>query len=209
MKKVLVISGIILSSVAMCLAAEPIQLQKPNLKSGRLLMEALKDRQTQRSFDNKRDLSNETLSNLLWAAFGINRDNGKRTAPSAMNWQEVEIYVAMKNGVFLYDAEANQLVPYIDEDIRPVVGMQGFVKDAPVSLIYVADYSKMTIGEEMKTAYAHADVSFISQNVYLFCASEGLATVILGSVNTKAVEKKLNLPKPKKIIFAQPVGYPK
>ena len=122
---------------------KPVQLLKPQVEQGRPLMQALKDRSSSRSF-SKEKLPLQVLSNLLWAAFGVNRqDSGKRTAPSAMNWQEIEIYVAAPEGLYLYNARAHVLDPILPGDIRAMTGRQEFVKDAPVNLIYVADYSRM------------------------------------------------------------------
>ena len=148
------------------------------------------------------------LSNLLWAAFGINRANsGKRTAPSAMNWQEIDIYVAMKSGLYLYNAGQNLLEPVLAQDIREHVGVQDFTQTAPVNLIYVADYTRMSGDNKSKNFYSATDTGFISQNVYLFCSSEGLATVVLGWVNKPQLAKVMKLKKTQKIILTQPVGY--
>ena len=121
----------------------------------------------------------QTLSNLLWAGFGVNRlATGGRTAPSAMNWQETSVYVVNSEGAYVYDAKAHALRLVAAGDHRGDTGVQPFVKDAPVNLIYVADFAKTgkSTAEE-KTFYTAADVGFIAQNVYLFCASEGLAAV--------------------------------
>jgi len=187
---------------------ETIQLPEPQKEGGRPLMEVLQDRHSSREFSSK-ELSLQTMSNLLWAAWGINRpESGKRTAPSAMNNQEIEIYVSTAEGLYLYNARAHTLEPVMDQDIRAFTGGQAFVKDAPVNLIYVADYTKMGDGDkEQKIFYSAADTGFISQNVYLFCASEGLATVVRGWVDKPALEKKMGLPPNKKVVLAQTVGY--
>lgn len=187
-----------------------IQLLKPQIDGGRPLMQVLKDRSSSRSF-GKEKLSMQVLSNLLWAAFGVNRtDTGKRTAPSAMNRQEIDIYVAMAEGLFLYDAKTHSLVPILSEDIRALTGSQDFVKDAPVNLIYIADYSKMgSATKEDKDLYSAADTGFISENVYLYCASEGLATVVRGSIDRQALTKVMKLRPDQKVILAQSVGYSK
>lgn len=184
-----------------------VKLPVPRMTGGKPLMEALSKRQSIRSFSSK-ELSSQTLSDLLWAAFGINRkDSGKRTAPSAINRQEIDIYAATKQGVFVYDAKNNQLNPVVSEDIRNVIGRQAFIKDAPVVLVYVADYRRMGGQDAQNDFYPAADTGFISQNVYLFCASEGLATVVMGMVNKEALSKKMGLAQEQKIILAQPVGY--
>ncbi len=188
----------------------PIQLLKPQFDKGRPLMQVLKDRSSSRSF-SKEKLPLQVISDLLWAAFGVNRtETGKRTAPSAVNWQEIDIYVAMSDGLYLYDAKAHMLKPILSEDIRAMTGRQEFVKDAPINLIYVADYSRMgTATKEDKDFYSAADTGFISQNVYLYCASEGLATVVRGSIDRQAMAKVMKLRSDQKVILAQSVGYPK
>jgi SagB-type dehydrogenase family enzyme len=187
-----------------------IQLLKPQVDSGRPLMQVLKDRSSSRSF-SKEKLPVQVLSNLLWAAFGVNRtDTGKRTAPSAVNRQEIDIYVATADGLYLYDAKAHALNPILSGDIRAMTGTQEYVKDAAINLIYVADYSKMgTATKEDKDIYSAADTGFISENVYLYCASEGLATVVRGSIDRQALAKVMKLRPDQKIILAQSVGYPK
>jgi len=187
-----------------------IPLPKPQMDGGRPLMQVLKDRRTARAFSAE-ILSPQVLSNLLWAVFGVNRpETGGRTAPSAMNWQEMDIYVAKADGAFLYDAKTNALKPILSEDIRALTGSQAFVKDAPVNLIYVADLARASRGSaEDKTLYTAANAGFISQNVYLYCASEGLATVVRGTVDRTAVAKALKLRPEQKIILAQTVGKPK
>ena len=173
-------------------------------------MEVLKDRQSSREFSPE-ELSMQELSNLLWAAFGINRsDIGKRTAPSARNKQEMDIYVATADGLYLYEAKEHILRPVLAEDVRESTGPQPFVKDAPVNLVYVADFAKM-IGytEDQKEFYSAANTGHISQNVYLYCASEGLATVVRGLVDRPALAKKMGLRPDQKVLLAQTVGYPK
>lgn len=188
---------------------KPIPLPKPQTDIGRPLMQVLKDRSSARAFSPDK-LTAQVLSNLLWAAFGINRpDSGKRTAPSAMNWQETEIYVATADGLYVYDAKANQLNPVLREDVRAQTGVQPFVKDAPLDLVYVADLAKTGSASPDRDMYVAADVGFIAQNVYLFCASEGLAVVVRGSVDRPALAKVMRLRLDQKIILAQTVGYPK
>jgi len=198
------------SSVIFGEELKPIQLLKPRIDSGRSLMQSLKDRASSRSFSDK-ELPDQLLSNLLWAAFGVNRsDSGKRTAPSAKNWQEIDIYVALAKGLFLYDAGTHTLKPVLAEDIRAATGRQSFTSVAPVDLIYVADRTRMFGADnDWKDFYSATDTGFISQNVYLFCASEGLATVVLGYVDKPALEKKMGLRPDQKVILTQPVGYTK
>ena len=173
-------------------------------------MQALKDRASSRNFSPEQ-LPIQMLSNMLWAAFGINRPaSGGRTAPSASNSQEMDIYVAMADGLFLYDAKASLLKPVLPDDIRALTGRQAFVKDAPVNLIYVSDLSKMLRASAAdRDWYTAAHSGFISQNVYLFCASEGLATVVRESIDRPALARAMRLRPDQKITLAQTVGYPK
>ncbi len=189
---------------------KPIQLLEPQFEGGRPLMQVLKDRKSSRTFSAEK-LPMQVLSNMLWAAFGVNRtDSGKRTAPTAMNRQEIDIYVATADGLYIYDAKAHTLKPVLAEDIRALTGRQPFVQEAPVNLIFVADFSKMGKGkEDQKAFYSATDTGFISQNVYLYCASEGLATVVRGAVDKPAMAKVMNLRPDQKVILAQSVGYPK
>lgn len=185
------------------------QLPKPQTDGGRALMQVLKDRKSSREFSTEK-LPPQVLSNMLWAAFGINRPDGKRTAPTARNRQEIDVYVALAEGLYLYDAKAHTLVPVLAEDIRAATGGQPFVKDAPVNLIFVSDYSKMgNAPDDQKDFYSATDTGFISQNVYLYCACEGLATVVRGYVDRPALAKVMKLRPDQKVILAQSVGYPK
>jgi nitroreductase len=189
-------------------AADPIQLPTPQMEGGKPLMLALKERMTIRTFGEGK-LPMQTLSNLLWAAFGINRPDGRRTAPSAKNWQEIDIYVATPDGLFLWDAQKNVLNPIGAKDVRAMTGIQTYIKDASVNLVYVADYSKVSGGGMDQNVLVGADTGLIAENVYLFCASEGLATVVRASIDRDALAKELKLKPEQKIILAQSVGYPK
>jgi len=189
---------------------KPIQLLEPQMDAGRPLMQVLKDRRSSRAFSTAK-LPKQVLSNMLWAAFGVNRpDSGKRTAPSAVNWQEIDIYVATADGLYLYDAKAHALQPVLAQDIRALTGRQPFVREAPVNLVYVADFSRMGKAKvDDKIFYSAADTGFISQNVYLYCASERLATVVRGLVDRPALAKVMRLRPDQRVILAQSVGYPK
>lgn len=201
---------------------KPIKLLKPQTEGGRPLMQVLKERKSTREFSSQ-ELPLQVISNMLWAAFGINRpDQGRRTAPSASNAQEIDIYVAKQDGLYLYNAKKNMLVPVAAGDIRVLTGKQLFVQYAPINLIYVADLSKLSIilppdrskmgktpSPEYINLYAATDTGFISQNVYLFCASEGLATVVRGWVDRSVLAKAMKLRSDQKIILTQTVGYPK
>ena len=188
----------------------PTNLPAPSSDATGSLLSALKNRKSSRGFSPKK-LPDQMLSDLLWAAFGVNRsDSGKRTAPSARNQQEIDLYVATAEGLYLYDAKPHQLIQLSTGDIRSFCGMQGFVAEAPVNIVYVADFSRMgDMGEEEKVFYSAADTGFIGQNVYLFCAAHGLATVVRGWVNRSALAEKMALRKDQRVILSQTVGYPK
>jgi nitroreductase len=190
------------------LLAQSIELLPPQKSGGMPLMEALAKRSTSRAFATN-ELSSQQISSLLWSAFGINRPDGKRTAPSAMNFQETDIYVLLKSGAYVYSAASNQLNQVVAEDIRALGGIQAFVKDAPVTLVFVADLAKSGGNTEDNRNFANNDVGYISQNVYLFCASEGLATGARAMVDRKALGEKLKLHSDQLIVLAQSVGYPK
>jgi SagB-type dehydrogenase family enzyme len=217
LKKVFLSVAIILCFVSSAIAAEmsPIKLLPPDMKGGKSLMQSLQERKTSRSFSTKK-LPIEVLSSLMWAACGINRpDSGKRTSPSALNWQEIDVYVAMEGGLYLYNAKAHVLEPVLKNDLRKnttdfLQPSRSSVANAPLQLIYVADYSKMSFvaNDEEKKLYSSADTGFIAQNVYLYCASEGLATVIRGMVNRDTLFKDMKLRDKQKIILVQAVGYP-
>jgi hypothetical protein len=186
----------------------PVSLPPPQTEGGKPLMQALKLRATARAFAPD-PLPPQTLANLLWAAWGINRpQEGKRTAPSTRNWQEIEVVVVNATGAYEYDASGNTLRPLVAGDLRALAGTQEFVKDAPVTLVLVADTSRMQGGADTQ-ALAYADAAFVSQNVYLFCASEGLATGVRASLDRPALAKALKLRDTQLLVFAQSVGFPK
>jgi nitroreductase len=195
--------------IASSVFAQSIDLPAPQKTGGMPLMDALAKRSTSRAFATN-ELSQQQISSLLWAAFGINRPDGKRTAPSARDFQETDIYVLLKSGAYVYSAKSNKLDLVVAEDIRALGGTQAFVKDAPVTLVFVADLSKMGKGNsEGKMNTANIDVGYISQNAYLFCASESLVTGARGSVDRAALGPKLKLRPDQTIILAQSAGYPK
>jgi SagB-type dehydrogenase family enzyme len=179
------------------------------MDGGRPLMQVLKDRKSTRTF-SERPVPAQVLSNLLWAAFGVNRPElGKRTAPSAMDSREIDIYVAKEDGVFLYEAKGHALLPILKEDIRTKIGGPEFVKKAPVSLIFVADYAKMKKAkEDQKPFYSAIDAGCVSQNVYLFCASENLGTVVHDGCDKRNLPRLMGLRPDQKITLGQCVGYP-
>lgn len=191
-------------------APKTIQLPAPQMDGGMPLMKALKLRCTIREYSGEA-LSPQELSNLLWAACGINRpESGKRTAPTARNRQEIDVYAALPEGIYCYDPKAHALNLVVAQDLREATGKQEFVKSAPVNLLFVANYTRMGEGpQEMKDFYAAMDTGYISQNVYLYCASAGLATVARGMVDKETLAKAMNLAADQKIMLAQTVGYPK
>jgi SagB-type dehydrogenase family enzyme len=173
-------------------------------------MQALQDRSSSREFAPDK-LPVEVLSNLFWAAFGINRpENEHRTAPSAQNMQEIDLYAATADGLYKYEPRTHQLVFILKEDLRAATGQQPYVAQAPLNIVYVADYSRMSkVSSDERDFYAAADTGFIGQNVYLYCASEGLATVVRASIDRPALSKAMKLRSEQKITLAQSVGYPK
>ncbi len=189
--------------------AQNLDLPAPQKTGGLPLMDALAPRSTARVFDSK-ELSPQELSSLLWACFGINRPDGKRTAPSAKNNQETDIYVILKRGAYIYGAKANRLNLVAEDDLRRLAGTQDFATNAPVTLVFVADQAKMgKWSAEEKRNFAYIDAGYVSQNAYLFCASAGLATGARASVDRPALGTKLNLRPEQMIVLAQSVGYPK
>lgn len=202
MKRLLV--ALLLLSTSVLRSAQDIKLPAPHKTGGMPLMEALAKRSTARAFDS-RELSPQQLSDLLWAGFGINRANGKRTAPSARNRQELELYVLLKQGTYVYDAPKNLLRQIVEEDLRKL----GCNVDAPLVLLFVGDLSKHGESGDSRKNLASIDSGFISENIYLYCASEGLATGYRGSVDRTALTPKLSLKPDQEIVAVQPVGYPK
>ena len=150
------------------------------------------------------------LSSLLWSAYGINRRaSGGRTAPSAHNWQEIDVYAVLPDGAYRYDAVAHRLLLVAAEDLRGATGSQDFVASAPLNLVYAADFARMQeASPEERTFLAGADAGCIAQNVYLFCAGAGLATVVRGLIDRDRLARALGLSKAQRIALAQSVGYP-
>lgn len=188
--------------------AQNVKLPEPDKKGGMPLMQAFNERSSHREFSSK-ELTQDNLSGLLWAACGINRqETGKRTAPSAMNWQDVQVYVFLKSGIYLYNEADHKLELIKDGDHRAAAGSQDFVATAPVNLVYVSDYARMKqAAEKDKEFYAGFDTGFISQNVYLYCASEGLKTVVRASVDREALHVLMELKPEQHVVAGQTVGY--
>ncbi len=189
--------------------AEGIPLPTPRLEASKPLMQALKERKSMREF-SPQALSLQLLSDLLWAANGINRpESGHHTAPTAMDAQEIDIYVVRADGAYRYDPRYNMLLLVNAQDVRAVTGKQDFVATAPVNLVFVADMTRMkAMSAQEREFYAATDTGFISQNVYLFCASAGLATVVRGWIDKPQLATALLLGPDQRVILAQTVGYP-
>ena len=203
------LAAVLLAIASVAAQAADIVLPPPQTEGGKPLMQALKERRTTRSFAEQ-PLPPQVLSNLLWAAWGVNRPDGHRTAPSARNWQEIDVYVALADGLYVYDARAHALNRVVARDVRAQIGVQPHSREAPLTLVFVADEQKMGgADEESRRTYAAADAAFIAQNVYLFCASEGLASVVFAMVDRPAFTQAAGLRPQQRIALAQSVGYPK
>jgi len=192
-----------------------IKLLQPDLSGGATVMQALKNRKSTRSFLDK-PLSLQHLSDLLWAANGVNREDGKRTAPAALGIQFVDIYVVLKEGVYLYDAPKNELVLVAAGDFRAETGMQHFVSTAPLNLVYVADLAKLkrlpefvpVMSREAKLGWAYVAAGAQSENVYLYCASAGLGAVVRALIDRGKFGQTARLRPEQVIVLTQTVGYP-
>ncbi len=203
-----VLSCFTLSAIAQ--ESKPIPLPAPKLDASKSLAQALKDRKTTRETSTQ-NLPEQTLSNVLWAAWGINRpDSGRRTAPSALNRQEIDLYVVADKGIYIYDPKGNALIPVASGDFRQQTYTQAPWKDAPVHLIFVADLAKMgDAAENLKMELAAMDTGFIAENIYLYCAAEGLSTGYRVSLDKPALSKTMKLRPDQRILGAQSVGLPK
>ncbi len=184
-------------------------LLPPQIDPRHPLLELLRDRKTSREFD-PRPLPDQVLSDLLWAANGVNRpETGGRTAPSAVNWQEIDVYAATAEGLFRYDAPAHALDPISSQDGRALTGVQDFVASAPVNLVYVADMARVRdVTPKAAELFVAEDAGIICENVYLFCVSAGLATVVRGMIDRTALALALGLRADQRILLAQTIGYP-
>lgn len=190
-------------------AIPSVLLPKPEKHGGMPLMEALAKRQSAREFES-RELPAELLSSLLWAAFGVNRPDGHRTAPTAINSQEIDVFVALPQGAYLYDADAHSLQLTAGSDIRRITGYQDFVDSAPLDLVFVADYSRMAlVPADRRESYASVAAGAISQNIYLFCASNGLSTVLRAWIDRDAIAGALGLTHDQHVLLSQTVGFPR
>ena len=185
--------------------SKDFELLKPQTGCCLPIIEALKKIYSSRSYSSKM-LEPQILSNLLWAAFGINRSSGKRTAPSYRNLQEIDVYLIMEKGVYLYNPKLHSLDFISKKDLRTIAGVQEYVQTAPINLIYVADKKR---SQDLAKEFLYADTGYISQNVYLFCASEGLSTSVRAYIDKNTLAKEMNLESSQEIILGQTVGYPK
>ena len=192
-----------LSIFMMCnlLSAQDISLPAPDKTGGKPLMQALNERKSTRSFESK-ELTLQQISDLLWAANGFNRDD-KRTAPTANNRQELELYVATRIGLYFYDARKHLLKEIQKGDFRDKTGRQEFVAKAALNLIFVSDMDKASSRE-----YAFTSCGFVAQNVYIYCASEGLGSVVRGSFNKETLSNLLKLKPSQEVLLTQTVGWP-
>jgi SagB-type dehydrogenase family enzyme len=200
--------------------AKIIQLPAPQTDGGKPLMQALKERKSTRGgFGPEQKLSMQTLSNLLWAADGVNRPEGHRTAPSAVDWQNIDIYAATADGVFLYDAAKNALKVVLEQDVRATCGLDGaagssmkqdFAKTAPVSLVYVANLAKTKAmnygGENVGLWWSAVGVGAIAQNVYLYCASENLACILRAMVDAAKITEVFKLGPDQKVMLTSTIA---
>jgi len=190
------------------LFAQDIALPQPNISDSLSLHQAFVNRQSTRSFDAERELNSQEISNILWAAYGFNRD-GKRTVPSGHNSQEYSIYVFTKKGVYLWNDVSNVLEQKSKGDNRNACGTQAYVKDASVNLVYVANFSKLEkyTTPEAKVEAANVNCGFIGQNVYLYCAAKGLGAIFRGGIDKVSLHKFLKLKKYQNVMYSQSIGF--
>ena len=203
------LAGAALAAVPVAARAQVVKaLPAPRKEIGKPLMQALQSRRSIREF-SPRPLPPQVLSELLWAAYGVNRPSGDRTAPYWRHIMVIDVYAAMADGVWLYDPKQHALRPHLDSDIRAMTGLQDFVATAPLDLVYVAHGERMKdITPEERRLYGSVDAALAGQNVYLYCASEGLATVFRGALDHDKLNRAMRLENGPFVTFAQTVGYP-
>lgn len=199
---------LVLPSVALAKGESRITLPPPASETGCDLLTALKWRRSTRAFAADA-LSPQTLSTLLWAADGINRPGSAgRTAPAAKGWYEIDIYAALPAGLYRYDVPTHSLERVLERDLRALTGTQDYVPDAPLDLVYVADYSRMSAhaSEEQRVLLSAADTAVMVENVYLYCAAAGLATVVRNSIDRSRLAAAMGLHRDQRVVLAQSVG---
>lgn len=193
---------------------EKIKLPPPQKDMDFPLMKALGLRRSKRKWKDE-PVPIQDLSNLLWAACGITREETKssksrRTAPSATNSQEIRVYVALEDGFYLYEEKEHQLKLVQQVDLRTDIGIQKMMRSAPVGLIFVSDFSKLSRyvrkDEGRRWFISGTDAGYISQNIYLYCAAAGLSTVVLGLVDRDKLHEKMGLQPHEKVVYTQVVG---
>ncbi|MDR0422854.1 MAG: SagB/ThcOx family dehydrogenase [Proteiniphilum sp.] len=194
-----IFKSVLLIILSTPLSAQDIRLPAPDRTGGKPLMQALNERKSVRTYQD-RELTLQQISDLLWAANGFNRDD-KRTAPTANNRQELELYVTTKAGIYYYDARNHHLKEVKKGDYRSQTGTQSFVSQAALNLLFVSDTEKMS------GKYAYTDCGFVAQNVYLYCSSEGLGVVVRGSFDKDKLSTLLNLSPHQEVLLTQTVGY--
>ena len=201
----LYIVAIIMIAHLSCMAQSKVELPAPVASGGMGLFEVLQKRASIREYSDK-DISDKTLSQVLWAACGKNRPDGRITAPSAVNAQDVVVYVCKANGAFLYDAQNDTLVQVSKKDLRKAVaGRQEFAAKAPVSLVLVSNLEKLPRANEMLGAM---DVGYVSENICLACTALGLATVPRATMDIEVLNNELGLGEKQVPMLNNPVGYP-
>ncbi len=206
--KTLLTAAVIAACGTLALSAQDLKLPAPDTKGGKPLMECMTLRKSSRSFDSAKKLPPQVLANIFYAADGITRADGRKTVPTARNAQNQMIYAATADGLWLYQPKTNTLKKLGSKDIRALCGGQKFHAKAPLVLIYVAEPAKVGRTPEQQQNYAANHAGYASQNVYLYAASEGLATVVCAMVDRDTLAKAMNLPAGQQIMYSQPIGYP-
>jgi|LSQX01.3.fsa_nt_gb nitroreductase len=188
--------------------ADQINLPTPSKEGGKPLMTALSERKTSREFSD-REIPLQMLSDMLWAAYGINRPDGRLTSPTAINRQEIDLYLVMKNGAYFYNPKELKLAKISEKDIRTTSGFGKFAEKAPLTIIFVVNKGRQQISDPTASLTLGAvDCGFIGQNLYLYCASEGLNTVFFATLNKEALSTALKLEKGNEVFFGQSIGFP-
>ncbi len=210
MKKIMFISMVLFGAYNMqAQDLKVIKLNAPDKTRGTAVMKAFNDRHSDREFSSEK-LKPQDLSDLFWAANGINRSDGKRTAPSCRNFQDVEVYAILPEGAYLYDAKAHALNPVAAGDHRGAVANgQDFAKTAPLCIVLVSDMTAYGNTSESSKLMAAVDIGLVCENINIACAGLGLATVPRGTMDQAALKKILELTDTHLLLMNNPVGYPK